>query len=544
MIRSSQLVLYGDALPVKAGPSSLVAQLLGEQQRLSAVERFAERHERGALPERARYYEDLLPASPPGPGQQYAFRVDLDKCTGCKACVAGCHSLNGLDEAETWRTVGLLHGGTADAPVQQTVTTSCHHCIDPACMRGCPAAAYEKDPATGIVRHLDDQCIGCQYCVLMCPYDAPKFNARLGIVRKCDLCSARLGAGEAPACVQACPTSAIRIDVVDSAQVIEEAQGDAFLPGAPGPGATFPTTRYESARPQPKNLLPADFYAIAREHAHWPLVFMLVLTQLSAGAFVVHTTLARFGFGAAWSRASVLFALACGGFVMVASVSHLGRPKLAFRAILGLRTSWLSREILGFAAFSGLAGLRAAAFFAPADLAALGPRLDGAVAMLGVLAVTASVMVYVATRRPTWGPAVTALKFGLCALVLGSAAELLVGCVLAPAPDPAALRLLGQVLLLAMTAKLVVDLSALLHLGDRRHTAHKRSAILMTRELRGWTWARFALGAAGGLLLPAIGIDGAAIASSAFLLCLCGELCERYLFFTAATAPRMPGALS
>ncbi len=537
-------MLYGNAAPAAAGPSSLVALLLGEQQRLSAVERFAEQHDRGALPERARYYQDLMPASPPGPGQQYAFRVDLDKCTGCKACVAGCHSLNGLDEAETWRTVGLLHGGTAEAPVQQTVTTSCHHCIDPACMRGCPAEAYEKDPTTGIVRHLDDQCIGCQYCIFMCPYDAPKFNARLGIVRKCDLCSDRLGAGEAPACVQACPTSAIRIDVVDSAQVIEEAQGDAFLPGAPGPGVTLPTTRYESARPQPRNLLPADFYAIAREHAHWPLVFMLVFTQLSAGAFAVHTAAGRLGVGGVWSRASTLFALACGAFVMVASASHLGRPRLAFRAILGLRTSWLSREILGFAVFSGLAGARAAAFFAPPGLAALGPRLDSAVVVAGVLAVTASVMVYVATQRPTWGPAATALKFGLTAVVLGTAAELLVGCVLAPAPDAAALRLLGQVLPIAMMAKLVVELAALAHLRDRRNTAHKRSAILMTRELRGWTWARLALGVMGGLVLPAIGIDGAGSAIGAFACCLCGELCERYLFFTAATAPRMPGALS
>ncbi len=544
MIRSSQLVLYGSAAPARPGPSSLVAQLLAEQQHLSAVERFAEKHERGALPERARHYEDLLSATPPGPGQQYAFRVDLDKCTGCKACVAGCHSLNGLDEAETWRTVGMLHGGSAEAPVQQTVTTSCHHCIDPACMKGCPAEAYEKDPKTGIVRHLDDQCIGCQYCIFMCPYDAPKFNARLGIVRKCDLCSSRLGAGEAPACVQACPTSAIRIDVVDAQQVIEEAQGDAFLPGAAGPGVTLPTTRYESARPQPRNLLPADFYAIAREHAHWPLVFMLVFTQLSAGTFAVHIAGERLGLGAVWNRASALFALACGAFVMVASVSHLGRPKLAFRAILGLRTSWLSREILGFSLFSGLAGARAAAFFAPDGLAALGPRLEGPVVASGVFAVTASVMVYVATRRPTWGPAVTALKFGLTAVVLGAAAELLVGCALSPAPDASALRLLGHVLPIAMIAKLVVDASALVHLRDRRHTAHKRSAILMTRELRGWTWARFALGAFGGLVLPAVGIDAPAIAIAAFLACLAGELCERYLFFTSATAPRMPGALS
>src|SRR5512136_1576047 len=95
---------------------TLIDELLAEQQRLSAVERFARRHERNTLPAQARYYRELLPATPPGRGQQYAFAVDLDACSGCKACVAACHSLNGLDDGETWRDVGLLIGGTAEAP--------------------------------------------------------------------------------------------------------------------------------------------------------------------------------------------------------------------------------------------------------------------------------------------------------------------------------------------------------------------------------------------------------------------------------------------
>src|SRR5690606_34885961 len=60
------------------------------------------------------------------------------------------------------------------APVLQHVTTACHHCVEPGCLHGCPVLAYEKDPVTGIVRHLDDQCIGCTYCVLMCPYEVPQ----------------------------------------------------------------------------------------------------------------------------------------------------------------------------------------------------------------------------------------------------------------------------------------------------------------------------------------------------------------------------------
>jgi len=226
------------------GPPSLVDRLLREQQTLTAVDRISRQHDHGGQPAQARYYRDLIPLGRPGPGQQFAFEVDLDACTGCKACVAGCHSLNGLDEGEIWRTVGLLHGGTSEAPTQQTVTTSCHHCVEPACMAGCPVKAYEKDLVTGVVRHLDDQCIGCQYCTLMCPYDAPKYNKEKGIVRKCDMCSDRLAVGEAPACVQACPNQAIRIQVIDQAQAVQASESGAFLPGAPAPGTA--TSRWWS----------------------------------------------------------------------------------------------------------------------------------------------------------------------------------------------------------------------------------------------------------------------------------------------------------
>jgi formate dehydrogenase iron-sulfur subunit len=105
-------------------PRTLIDELLDEQQRLTAVERFARRHEEGALPAQARYYRDLIPLARPRPGEQYAFAVDLDACTGCKACVSACHSLNGLEDDEIWRNVGMLHGGTTEEPYQQTVTTA------------------------------------------------------------------------------------------------------------------------------------------------------------------------------------------------------------------------------------------------------------------------------------------------------------------------------------------------------------------------------------------------------------------------------------
>src|SRR5688572_33106760 len=241
----------------------LLAELLAEQQLLDTpAARFSAAHDAGSISQFTALASQLIPISAPKPGEQYAFEVDLDSCTGCKSCVAACHSLNGLDDNETWRDVGLLVSPSRARPFTQTLTTACHHCADPACLNGCPVLAYEKDPITGIVRHLDDQCIGCSYCILKCPYDVPKFSARLGIVRKCDMCHSRLAAGEAPACAQACPTHAIKIVTVPTTPISQPSTLNsqpnaprAFLPASPDPSYTQPTTRYITKRKLPENLV-------------------------------------------------------------------------------------------------------------------------------------------------------------------------------------------------------------------------------------------------------------------------------------------------
>jgi Fe-S-cluster-containing dehydrogenase component/DMSO reductase anchor subunit len=585
---------FAPSLPIVAAPEpnqepDLFTYLLREQQTLTAVEHFSREHDNG-LPAQSQYYAKLLPASPPGDGQQYAFEVDLDRCSGCKACVTACHSLNGLDEQETWRDVGLLIGGTSSNPVMQHVTTACHHCLEPGCMNACPVDAYEKDPVTGIVKHVDDQCFGCQYCTLACPYDVPKYHARKGIVRKCDMCSDRLAVGEAPACVQACPHEAISIRVVDVQQVIEDAEADHFLPAAPDPQITLPTTHYKTSRVFPRNTLPADYHTVSSQHPHWPLIVMLVLTQLSVGASIVGLVLEKSVerisirsdsassdssthepqitlnernefHSTAFRQLHASIALGFGLLALAASTLHLGRPQYAFRAFIGLRHSWLSREIIAFGAFAGAACLYAGLCWISPE-SPLRPVLAWAVAVTGAVGVFCSVMIYVVTGRELWSLGRTTFRFGMTSLVLGIAATWLSILVLGVLFDvPAATRLsrqagvpLVQALVVAATVKLIVEASLLRHLMSRRQSALKRSTRLMVGPLSGSTFARFACGLLGGIVMPLflwkeLTTDDSRdlfltiSVAMLFVACLVGELLERYQFFAACASPRMPGRL-
>lgn len=544
------------------GGGDLVAALLADQADLTAVERFAQRHAAAERPLQERYYQTLLPASPPGPGQQYAFEVDLDLCTGCKGCVTACHNLNGLDDGEAWRDVGLLHGGTAEAPVMQHVTTACHHCLDPACAKACPVDAYEKDPATGIVRHLDDQCFGCQYCTLACPYDAPKYHKQKGIVRKCDLCAGRLTAGEAPACVQACPHGAIRVTVVDATRVVEDCEANAFLPGAPNPDYTLPTTTFMTRRALPRNLLPADYYDVKPEHAHWPLVVMLVLTQLSVGAFVAES-FAYAGRSQAAAGLHAVVSLAFGLLALAASTLHLGRPHLAFRAVVGLKHSWLSREAVAFGAFAPLASVYAAlTWFEPnwfTNRPAVQQALAAAAALTGLIGVGCGVMVYHVVRRPFWHAGRSGVRFLGTTVLLGLSTTLLAlhaASLVAGTKVAAAHVASGQPLCLWVAAvaagKLLVELTSFTHLRDGQFTPLRRTAVLMAGLLAGVTATRFALGFSGGVALPFL-LWSADVTTApwlilagstlSFLAVLGGELAERYLFFTAVVRQKMPGGL-
>jgi len=126
------------------------------------------------------------------------------------------------------------------------------------------------------------------------------------------------------------------------------------IPDAPNSRYTFPTTRYKTKKKLPGNMVSSDYHDVKPEHSHLPLVVMLVLTQLSVGAFGAEFIVSHFANEIVRSVLlpfHVAVALGLGMLALAASILHLGRPLYAFRAILGLRTSWLSREILAFGLF-------------------------------------------------------------------------------------------------------------------------------------------------------------------------------------------------
>ena len=508
--------------------SSLLEMLLAEQQQLQTpVAGFAASQKTAAAAGIARY-ERLIPLTQPGPGEQYAFEVDLDSCTGCKACVSACHSLNGLDENETWRDIGLLVGSDSRRPFAQTITTACHHCADPACLNGCPVLAYEKDPVTGIVRHLGDQCIGCTYCVLKCPYDVPKYNPARGIVRKCDMCQGRLGAGEAPACAQACPTQAIRIVTVpvNRARANSRCDTSQFLAAAPDPAYTQPTTRFVSNRVLPPQLMAADEGELAPQPAHWPLAVMLTLMALAVGAFDA-AALASSG-----TSAFIAIGWLAGTAGLATSVLHLGRPLRAWRVFLGLRRSWLSREAVLLGIWLAIASAaEAAQWVAPRSGAAYG--LIAAAALVGLGGLFTSVMVYVDTRRYFWRWQETGPRFFGSALVLGLATAVTIHFTLRSAILLAA----------AVAIKLGWEGRAARFRPDQPAAAGK------TVQLLGGPLAR---AASRRRLLAFFGAGVVPLALTlkwipqpfgwiGFAAILAGELSERYLFFRAVVAPKMPG---
>ena len=145
---------------------------------------------------------------------QLGFYFDASACTGCKTCVIACKDRHDHPVGVNFRRVMHHEGGRWEPhPARPGVWTpqvyaysisvSCNHCAAPVCMEVCPAGAIRKNEH-GLVLVDQELCLGCRLCK-SCPYDAPQFNEKRGVMTLCDGC-----AGDAqPACVAACPQRAL-----------------------------------------------------------------------------------------------------------------------------------------------------------------------------------------------------------------------------------------------------------------------------------------------------------------------------------------------
>ncbi|HLX68830.1 MAG TPA: DmsC/YnfH family molybdoenzyme membrane anchor subunit, partial [Verrucomicrobiae bacterium] len=304
---------------------------------------------------------------------------------------------------------------------------------------------------------------------------------------------------------------------------------------------TLPTTHYISAKPLASNLIAGDAHEVRLQPSHAPLVWMLVLTQLGAGGFA----LLPFAFPAARPGLATT-ALVATLLGLAGSVLHLGQPRKAWRAFLGLRRSWLSREIVGLGLFAFLASATTMAVrFASAT-----PALFLTTGLAGIFGVFCSGMTYHVTKRECWRGELSVGRFFGTTALLGLASAL---C--ATAFAAATSTVFAIALVLATLVKLSRELAFLRLCPDDADLDYEppfglraRSAFLHRFRFGKVLRLRLTCAWVGGVALPLLSFlpvsTPRTIAAVGLLFCLIGEIIERFLFFRAVAIPKMPGNVS
>jgi len=144
--------------------------------------------------------------------------VIVDKCIGCHSCEIACAVAH--SESKT------LQGAIAEEPLPKprvyveyvqgySVALQCRHCDDAPCIAACPSGALSRSGDGEPVLFDSTRCIGCKMCIQACPFGMINLAPDGKSMLKCDLCVEPLARGEEPACVCACPTSALQFVVVE-----------------------------------------------------------------------------------------------------------------------------------------------------------------------------------------------------------------------------------------------------------------------------------------------------------------------------------------
>jgi molybdopterin-containing oxidoreductase family iron-sulfur binding subunit len=191
---------------------------------------------------------------------RWAMVIDLDRCTGCEACVVACHAENnvrisGQEESSRGRAINWIRieryfEGEYPNIRARFMPVLCQHCQEAPCEPVCPVyATYHNEE--GLNAQIYNRCVGTRYCANNCPYDVRFFNffdpvwpeplgktlnpevsvRGRGVMEKCTFCIQRIHKAQdkaksegrevedgefTTACAQACPTDAIKFGRLDN----------------------------------------------------------------------------------------------------------------------------------------------------------------------------------------------------------------------------------------------------------------------------------------------------------------------------------------
>jgi Fe-S-cluster-containing dehydrogenase component len=188
------------------------------------------------------------------PKRKWTMVIDLDKCTGCAACVVACHAENNVPtvteeqvvrgRGQHWIRIERYWVGEYPHLQVRFLPMVCQHCDNAPCEPVCPVYASVHSEQEGLNLQIYNRCVGTRYCANNCPYKMRFFNwydpvfpepqeqqlnpdvtvRSAGVMEKCTFCVQRIRRAEnaalaqgqslhdgdiVPACVQTCPTSAL-----------------------------------------------------------------------------------------------------------------------------------------------------------------------------------------------------------------------------------------------------------------------------------------------------------------------------------------------
>jgi DMSO reductase anchor subunit len=216
-----------------------------------------------------------------------------------------------------------------------------------------------------------------------------------------------------------------------------------------------------------------------------------------------------------------------GGLALGASTMHLGRPIHAYRALKMWKRSWLSREVLMFSAFSGMAAMYAGSLLLKLPVSA---ALGGFTSLLGACGITASACIYLVPARPAWNSKHTIADFFLSGAVLGPLFAENIGA--------GSGRLLSLICVAAASVQLLNQALRFLRMNASDSFELQASARLLSTVLASRFLLRGALLIAGAIALPLLSATRLGLAA-AFLTALAGEIVGRYLFYVGVVPKNM-----